>query len=260
MANKSLTNYLKEEKNRKRKIFVPYIMAGANGLENLQEEITMLEDCGATAIELGIPFSDPVADGPIIQSAGLDSLNKGTTLKKIIKYLQTIDSRKPLILMGYFNSFLNYGLDNLFKDLEETNVKGLIIPDLPYEHLNLIMPYSENSDIAIIPLVTLTSSEERIRQLSEKAEGFIYAVTVKGVTGIGKNYQDSLDDHLQTIMKVSNIPVLAGFGVSSEKDVERFSKVCDGVVIGSKIVSCLSEQGVDDTSSFVKRIVSPIMD
>lgn len=255
MANKSLTSYLQDKKDKNELIFVPYIMAGANGLENLQAEIDTLVKNGATAIELGIPFSDPVADGPIIQAAGLASLEKGTTFKKIVKTLQEIKTEVPLILMGYTNSFFHYGFCNLVKDLETTNVEGLIIPDLPYEHLDLLTPFIKNSDLALIPLVTLTSSEERIKQLTENAEGFVYAVTVKGVTGVGKNYQASLDEHLQKVVELSPIPVLAGFGISTTEDVSRFFNVCDGVVVGSKIVTTLANEGVEVAGELVANLI-----
>lgn len=254
MANKSLTAYLQEKKESNQLIFVPYIMAGANGLENLQEEINTLIKNGATAIELGIPFSDPVADGPVIQAAGLSSLSNGTTFKKIIKTLQEIKSEVPLILMGYTNSFFHYGFCNLVKDLQTTDVRGLIIPDLPYEHLGLLAPFIENSDLALIPLVTLTSSEERIKTVTEKADGFVYAVTVKGVTGVGKNYQTSLDEHLQKVVEISPIPVLAGFGISTTEDVNRFFNVCDGVVVGSKIVTTLANEGVEEAGKLVANL------
>lgn len=252
---KSLTKYLKE-KQIQGKLFVPYIMAGAQGLEKLPQEIEMLAENGATAIEIGVPFSDPVADGPTIQVAGLDALANQTTLKKIIAVLQNFTSPVPLIFMGYSNSFFHYGLEKLVADLQQTDVTGFIIPDLPYEHQNLVRPLFDQGDLAVIQLVTLTSSQTRINQLVNEAEGFVYAVTINGTTGTGKDYRDNLDEHLAKITSVSQIPVLAGFGVSQRSHVERFEKVCDGVVVGSKIVASLKKHGLEKTGELVASLAN----
>ncbi|OJG67768.1 tryptophan synthase, alpha subunit [Enterococcus moraviensis] len=231
-------------------------MAGAQGLDQLANEIQLLTEAGASAIELGIPFSDPVADGPIIQEAGLNALNHGVTLKKIIQQLKQIETSTPLVIMTYFNPIFNYGLDSFVTDLGETNVLGLIIPDLPYEHQDLLTPLLKNSDIALIPLVALTTPKERIPELVKAGEGFIYAVAVNGVTGTGRNYQESLDEHLAYIQSVSDKPVLAGFGVSSKEHVVRFRKSCAGVIVGSKIVQLLSEGKQKEVRSFIEAAVS----
>ncbi|MGG5318143.1 tryptophan synthase subunit alpha [Enterococcus sp. AZ072] len=254
---KTLTTYL-SKKAEKQKLFVPYIMAGAQGLDALPDEINMLAKNGATAIEIGVPFSDPVADGPIIQEAGLRALARKVTLKKIIQLLQQFDSPVPLIFMGYSNSFFHYGLKNLAEDLANTDVKGFIIPDLPYEHRDLVLPTFDEADLALLPLISLTSPLERIRTLLAEAEGFVYAVTINGTTGTGKNYRENLDEHLALITKESKIPVLAGFGVSKRTHVERFNDCCDGVVVGSKIVQTLQDKGVKETGKLVNSLTKPL--
>ncbi|MGM0216913.1 tryptophan synthase subunit alpha [Enterococcus sp. AZ109] len=254
---KTLTTYL-IKKAEKQKLFVPYIMAGAQGLDALPDEITMLAKNGATAIEIGVPFSDPVADGPIIQEAGLRALANKVTLKKLIELLQQFDSPVPLIFMGYTNSFFHYGLEKLAKDLENTDVKGFIIPDLPYEHRDLVLPTFDAADLALLQLVSLTSPQERIKTLLEAAEGFVYAVTINGTTGTGKDYRDNLDEHLASITKESKIPVLAGFGVSKRDQVERFNSCCDGVIVGSKIVQTLQEKGIAETGKLVSSLAQPL--
>lgn len=251
MSKKSLTVYLQEKKDRGEKLFVPYIVAGGNGLERLEAEIQTLAENGATAIELGIPFSDPVADGPVIQKAALEAFRHQVTFKKIVAKLQEIQSPVPIVLMGYANSFFHYGFKELLKDLENTDVKGFIIPDVPYEHRELLLPQLVTTDIALIQLVTLTSSKERIQQLVDVGEGFIYAVTVNGTTGIGQNYRATLDEHLEWITNNSSIPVLAGFGVSNREQVQRFNQACDGVIVGSKLVASLAEDGVEATGELV---------
>lgn len=251
---KALTTILNRKKQKGETILVPYLMAGANGLGQLPKEIEALSDGGAAAIEVGIPFSDPVADGPVIQAAGLKALEHKVTLKKIVQRLTDTHSEVPLIMMGYFNPFYAYGLEQFIHDIQNTDVKGLIIPDLPYEHRELVTKYLDKTDISLIPLVSLTSTKERIQTLVDAGEGFIYAVTVNGVTGTGKNYRDDLDDYLNYIHSVSEVPVLAGFGISEKKHVERFMHDCDGVVVGSKIVQMLEDGDLSKVTEFVNEL------
>ncbi|OTN89006.1 tryptophan synthase, alpha subunit [Enterococcus sp. 7E2_DIV0204] len=252
---KPLTKQLKEKQEVNETIFVPYIMAGAQGLEQLADEIHLLTEAGASAIELGIPFSDPVADGPVIQAAGLRALENKVTLRKIIKQLKQVKTPTPLVIMTYFNPIFSYGLEAFVQDLAETNVLGLIIPDLPYEHQERLAPFLKDSDISLIPLVALTTPKERIPELVEAGDGFIYAVAVNGVTGIGRNYEETVDEHLAYIQKVSDKPVLAGFGVSSRDHVDRFRKSCAGVIVGSKIVQLLSEGKQNEVTAFIEAAV-----
>lgn len=249
---KTLDKQLKQKQENGETIIVPYIMAGAQGLDQLSKEIRLLEEAGAGAIELGIPFSDPVADGPVIQAAGLDALKQGVTLEKIIKVLQQLDTEIPLIIMSYLNPLYSFGLEQLVAELQNTPVKGLIIPDLPYEHRGYLEPLLEQTDISLVPLVALTTPKERIELLTEQGEGFIYAVAVNGVTGTGRQYQSELDEHLKYIQKVSDKPVLAGFGVSTVDHVKRFRESCAGVVVGSKIVQLLKEGKGTEAAVFVK--------
>lgn len=254
---KTLTKRMKAKQQKGETIFVPYLMAGAQGLDQLETEIQLLTQAGATAIEIGIPFSDPVADGPVIQAAGLRALHNEVTLTKIIKQLQRSQTTTPLIIMTYFNPLFIYGVERFFKELGTTNVKGLIIPDLPFEHTSLVEPFLQQSDVALIPLVALTSSPERIVQLVTEAEGFVYAVAVNGVTGVGTTYQDCLDAHLALIQTNSELPVLAGFGISTRAQVERFRNSCAGVVVGSKIVQLLGEGNEDAVRVLVQALTKP---
>lgn len=253
---KTLTRQLKAKQQANETIFIPYIMAGAQGLDQLADEIQLLESAGASAIELGIPFSDPVADGPVIQAAGLRSLENKVTLRKIIEQLKTIKTKIPLVIMTYFNPIFSYGLESFIRALGETDVLGLIIPDLPYEHQELLAPLLKDNDISLIPLIALTTPRDRMPTLIESGEGFIYAVAVNGVTGTGRNYQETLDEHLAYIQKVSDKPVLAGFGVSSKEHVDRFRKSCAGVIVGSKIVQLLSEGRKTEIKAFIEEAVS----
>ena len=253
---KTLTEKLNAIKATGKGIFVPYIMAGDHekGLGGLAETIHFLEKLGVSAIEVGIPFSDPVADGPVIEEAGLRSLAHGTSTQALVETLKTIQTEVPLVIMTYFNPLFQYGVEKFVKDLADTAVKGLIIPDLPHEHVNFVEPFLADTDMALIPLVSLTTGIERQKELIEGAEGFVYAVAINGVTGKSGNYRADLDKHLAQLHQVADIPVLTGFGVSSQADVERFNAVSDGVIVGSKIVKALHEgESIED---FIRQAVA----
>ncbi|MEH7884851.1 tryptophan synthase subunit alpha [Bacillus sp. JJ1609] len=230
--------------NKGKKIFVPYIMAGDGGLKSLREKLLFLQDSGADAIEVGIPFSDPVADGPIIQRAGIRALKEGTTLKKVLGALKEFNDEVtvPLILMTYLNPLIAYGYEQFAKDAEISGVAGCIIPDLPIEEEGLIVPYLEKENLTLIRLVTLTTPVERIREIAGKSAGFIYAVTVTGTTGTRNEFSNDLAGFLKTVKSLSSVPVLAGFGVSNKEQIQEVCKHCDGVIVGSKVID-LFEQG-----------------
>jgi tryptophan synthase alpha chain len=154
--------------------------------------------------------------------------------------------------MSYFNPIYNYGVDKFVADLLKTPVKGLIIPDLPFEHNDYIEPALQNTDISLIRLVSLTTPKERQKALVQNAQGFIYAVAINGTTGVGKKYNDNVFEHLKFLKNESDIPVLAGFGVSSVEQVKNFSKVCDGVIVGSFIVNALHNGENEKVAQFIK--------
>ena len=217
-------------------------MAGDGGLSNLPSTIRRLEKLGATAIEVGIPFTDPVADGPVIEEAGMRALANGTTLTTIIETLK--NSRDefsiPLIFMSYLNPILAYGQERFARDAYEAGVRGVIVPDMPLEEKDILHPFLQASNIALIQLISLTSDANRMEKLAKASEGFIYAVTVNGVTGVRQTFNGELADHFATLKQLSNVPVLAGFGISSAEHVEQFATMCDGVIVGSIIVASLA--------------------
>ena len=233
--------------------FVPYIMAGDGGLEQLIPTIVQLEEMGATAIELGIPFSDPVADGPIIEAAGRRALSEGVTLEKVLNHL--IEGKGqfnvPIVLMTYLNPVFRYGIQSFFDQAAACGVSGVIIPDLPFEESLQLFANVNRHDVAVIPLVTLTSSEERTASILEKAEGFVYAVTLKGTTGKADVFPDELLAYLTRLTEQSRVPVLAGFGVHRAEQVQTLGTVCDGVVVGSFIVEALHENRMEEVGALI---------
>ena len=241
MTISKLESALKQTLASGNKIFIPYIMAGDGGLDQLPEQIAFLAEAGATAIELGIPFSDPVADGPVIQEAGLRALSLGANLRSILGILEETKHERtiPIVLMSYFNPIFAYGLEACLQDCRRAGVSGLIIPDLPIEEEGIIPELFAREELGLIRLATLTSSSDRLKKIAEKTTGFLYAVTVTGTTGERHQYIDSIGEYLSKLKQISKKPVVAGFGVSTPEQVKRLSQYCDGVIVGSKIVKSL---------------------
>ncbi|MBI0575955.1 tryptophan synthase subunit alpha [Neobacillus cucumis] len=248
-----ITQAFNELNKQKRKAFVPYIMAGDGGLEVLCDRLITLEKLGATAIEVGVPFSDPVADGPTIQQAGIRALANGTTLKGIIAEIAKARSQisVPIVMMTYLNPIYAYGIAKFVEDAKVAGVDGCIIPDLPVEEEEIIAPYLEEAKIELIRLVTLTTPIERIKAISSKGNGFLYAVTVKGITGTRNEYNQDLNQFLHTIKENSPIPVLAGFGISNETQIKEITPYCDGVIVGSRIVDLLNQNNLTELEKLI---------
>lgn len=251
---KRIENAFKMLQERKEKAFIPYIMAGDGGLQALKERIIFLEKHGVTAIEIGIPFSDPVADGPTIQEAGIRALQEGTTLKNVLETIRQIRPivSIPLIIMSYMNPIYAYGIGTFIHDAKNAGVDGLIIPDLPIEEEQIIESHLKMENMALIRLVTLTSPIDRIEEIAKKGTGFIYAVTVTGTTGVRKDFNTSVGDYLRKIKEVSSIPVLAGFGISTPEHVRKMSSYCDGVIVGSKIIELFHEKKEEEIIELIK--------
>ncbi|KKK37779.1 tryptophan synthase subunit alpha [Mesobacillus campisalis] len=236
------------------KAFVPYIMAGDGGLQSLKEKLLFLQECGVDAVELGIPFSDPVADGPTIQKAGIRALNEGTTLLGVLETVRSFKDEitMPLILMTYANPIIALGIANFAEKAALAGIDGCIIPDLPLEEEDLILPELTKRGIELIRLVTVTSPEERIRKITAKGNGYVYAVTVAGITGARTSFNGNLSHFLQQVKEISPLPVLAGFGISTPRQVEEMSSHCDGVIVGSKIVELFHEGKLDEIRELVE--------
>lgn len=242
-----------ELNTRNQKAFVPYIMAGDGGLDCLTHRLQTLEALGVTAVEVGIPFSDPVADGPTIQRAGIRALENGTTLtgviKEVAKARETV--KVPILLMTYLNPVYSYGIDRFVHDIKKAGIDGCIIPDLPIEEEEMIAPQLSEAGIELIRLVTMTTPMERIETIAKKGSGFLYTVTVKGITGVRNEYDQNLSKFLKRVKEVSPIPVIAGFGISSEDQVKELASYCDGVIVGSKIVDLFEKKDMISLKSLV---------
>lgn len=250
----NITKAIQQRTANGEKAFVPYIMAGDGGMETLKPTILALQELGVTAIEVGIPFTDPVADGPTIEAAGMRALKKGVTLRKVMRELTTFrdEITVPLVVMTYFNPILAYGLDTFAVDCPRAGVQGVIVPDVPLEESGILREALNPSGVDVIQLVSLTSSEERIARIAKASQGFVYAVTVNGITGARSSFANDLAGHFKHLKEVSNLPVLAGFGISTPEHVREMGALTDGVIVGSAIVTALHNGEVDIVKELVQ--------
>ncbi len=235
------------------KAFIAYLMAGDGGLDQLLNQIQILEDSGVDLIEIGVPFSDPAADGPVIQDAGLRALEKNISLNDILNKLSEIkdEIHIPYVLMTYYNPIFKYGLEAFKEVAVAAGVSGLIVPDLPLDEEAELKSALVDSDLAIIRLVTLTTSDERLKKIVSEAEGFIYAVAVNGITGKRVGYSQEVYDYLERIKKYATIPVCSGFGISNKENAKALGGYCDGVIVGSKIVELLHNGKTEEIKNLI---------
>lgn len=229
-----------------RKLFSLYFCAGCPTLESTAEVITTLDGRGVDMVEVGIPFSDPLADGPVIQAAATTALRNGMTLKKLFSQLAGIKDKVniPLVLMGYLNVIMHYGYEEFFKSCAECGVSGTIIPDLPFDdYLAEIKPVADRYDIRVIMMITPETDEKRIRFIDEHTDGFIYMVSSASVTGAQSRFDNDKLDYFNRVngMHLHN-PRMIGFGISNRQTLESARRNAAGTIIGSKFVSLLNEE------------------
>ncbi|WP_033541997.1 tryptophan synthase subunit alpha [Planococcus sp. CAU13] len=238
------------------KAFVAYIMAGDGGLDKLRGQVETLQRSGVTAIEVGIPFSDPVADGPVIEEAGNRALKEGVTLDKVLLEMKSWDFevKIPLIVMTYLNPVIRYGAERFAESCREAGVSAVIIPDLPFEHQRLVAPYLKKAEIMLVQLVTLTTTENRLHDILQEAEGFVYAVTVTGITGVRDEMTEEVKSFMKTVRAKSPVPVYAGFGISKLEHVDLLRDDVDGFVVGSAIVKAFHEGEFDGIQPLIDAV------
>lgn len=205
---------------------------------------------GVDFLELGVPFSDPVADGPVIEKANLKALQNGFKIKELFEMSKEIAPKIDTLWMGYFNPFYHIGLNKFLSEAKRSGVKGFIIPDLPYEEALQYQPTVKEAGISLIDFIAPTDSEERIKKIASSAEIFIYLVAYAGITGSGK--KEDLQEVIENVKKYSNTPLFVGFGVN-EKNAKEKAKGVDGVIVGSEFVKVLLDESLN-YSQKIKRI------
>jgi tryptophan synthase alpha chain len=228
-----------------RKLLSLYFCAGAPTLDGTADVILTMQRRGIDFIEVGIPFSDPLADGPVIQTAATKALKNGMTLTKLFEQLRAIkdDVQIPLILMGYLNPILHYGIERFCQSCVEAGVSGMIIPDLPFkDYQEQVKPVADKYDLRVIMLITPETSDERIRFIDQNTDGFIYMVSSAAITGAQKSFDEQKQDYFRRIdqMTLRN-PRMIGFGISNAQTLKAAQDNAAGAIIGSKFVTLLDE-------------------
>lgn len=227
-------------KTEGRSLFIPFIMAGDPNRETSQALLDALPAAGADIIELGMPFSDPMADGPVIQAAGLRALDAGANVKCTLAMAGQFRAKHPetpLILMGYYNPIFIYGPERFAQDAAKAGIDGLIIVDLPPEEEDELLPYLKQHAIALVRLLAPTSLGERLKKLTDTATGYLYYISVTGITGAKAADETVLAQQVAAIRKVTDLPIAVGFGVKTRAQVESIGQFADGVVVGSAIIA-----------------------
>lgn len=243
MKTNRIESVFKDLQHNQGKAFIPYIMAGDPSLKRTVEIVCLLKECGADIVELGVPFTDPLADGPTIQRAAERAFKRGITLKKVIEAVKAIreKSQIPIVLMTYFNPIYKYGLETFFDDAQRSGVDGLIIPDLPPDEAGELLKIARQYNIATIFLLAPTSTDKRIKIVSNASTGFIYYVSLTGITGSQLTIDKKMKMMIKKIKVTSKKPVAIGFGVKKPEEAKAIAEIADGVIVGSSIVKAVHE-------------------
>jgi tryptophan synthase alpha chain len=225
-------------RQQRKKALIPYIMAGDPDLSTTQSLVLELEKNGADMIELGVPFSDPLADGPVIQKASERALRNKTSLRDVMDLVRTLrkQTQVPLVLMTYYNPIYKYGEERFSQNAVASGVDGVIIPDLPPEEAGQLLPISYRLGLDTIFLLAPTSTPDRIRRVSESSRGFIYYVSLTGITGAAMGSSVEIKKKIQEIRRISAQPVAVGFGISTPDQAAQVAQWADGVIVGSALV------------------------
>ncbi|MEM9214782.1 MAG: tryptophan synthase subunit alpha [Cyanobacteria bacterium P01_F01_bin.150] len=246
---------------------VPFITAGDPDLETTAKALKILDQNGADVLELGVPYSDPLADGPVIQAAATRALENGVTLDNVLDLVKELSPsmQAPIVLFTYYNPILNRGIDTFLKQLADAGVKGLVVPDLPLEETDNLMTPARQFGIELTLLVAPTSPMERIEAIAHKSEGFIYLVSVTGVTGVRTTIESRVQDMLMALGKITDKPIGVGFGISQPGHARQMREWgANAVVVGSAFVKRLAEgtpsNGLQSIETFCRSLKAALID
>lgn len=230
----------------KGKAFIPFILAGDPNLAATERFILELERAGADLIEIGLPFSDPVAEGTVIQAATKSALNAGTTTEKIFAMVERLKNKVsiPLVLMTYINPIFVYGKEKFFARCKQSGICGVIVADLPFEEKDEILVEANEYDVEVISLIAPTS-KNRIEMIAREAQGFVYTVSSLGTTGMRKEITENVREVVENIRQYTDKPVAIGFGITTPEQAMMMASLADGVIVGSAIVHIVDEYGED---------------
>ena len=246
---------------KKRAALIPFIMGYDPDLETSKKILAALPAAGADIIEIGIPFSEPMADGVVIQAAGLRALKAGANVAGVIELVRDFrknNNKTPIILMGYFNPIYRYGTEKFCNDAVAAGVDGVIIVDLPPEEESEIRPYLKASGLDLIRLIAPTSNDKRLTLLADSASGFVYYISVAGITGDKSAETSSLTNQVENVRKFTKLPIAVGFGIKTKQQVQEISAFSDAVVVGSALVDAIhkADDKVATASNFIRSLAS----
>ncbi|MCP9460424.1 MAG: tryptophan synthase subunit alpha [Nitrospira sp.] len=234
-------------KEKGEKALIAYIMAGDPSLQDTERLVLALEQAGADVIELGVPFSDPIADGPVIQQAAERALRSGASLRKILALVASLRTKTqiPLVLMAYYNTVYAIGEAAFCREAVAAGVDGLIVPDMPVEEAGTLDTHASAAGLCIIYLLAPTSTADRRVMVARRSRGFVYYVSLTGITGSKLTDLDGVRNNVARIRKASSLPIAVGFGVATPEDAAKVAEVADGVIVGSAIVRRIGERQHD---------------
>lgn len=237
-----MSNIKKAFENKK--AFIGFVTAGDPDFQVSEQIMLNMAKGGCDLIEIGIPFSDPIAEGPVIQEANLRSLSQGTTTDKVFDLTKKVSAQTdvPLVYMTYLNVLFKYGYDRFLQKAKDAGISGVIIPDLPYEEKDEVQSVAEHYGIDVISLIAPTS-EDRIKMIAKDARGFVYTVSSLGVTGTREEIKTDLESITKAIREVTDTPVAIGFGINTPEQAKKYSHIADGIIVGSAIVKIVAEYG-----------------
>ncbi len=229
---------------KQHKCFIPFITAGDPDLETTQKLIITMANAGADIIELGIPFSDPVAEGEVIQAANIRALAAGTTTDKIFAMLEQVrrETDVPLVFLTYVNPIFTYGTEKFLAACKRTGIDGIIVPDVPYEEKAPLAELCTEYGVDLIPLVAPTS-DERIKMIAKDAQGYVYIVSSLGVTGVRKDITTDIAAIVEAIRSATDVPAAVGFGIATPQQAQQMAQLSDGAIVGSAVVQIVGQHG-----------------
>jgi tryptophan synthase alpha chain len=237
---------------------MPYLMGGYPDTAASIECGLAAAEAGADLIELGVPFSDPLADGPVIHAAGTEALRNGVHLHDVLGVARELSSQVPVVLMVYANPVLKRGAERFAAEAAEAGAAGLIVPDLPYDEAGAVRDACDAAGLALVPLVAPTTTPERVAEIGRDARGFVYTVSLAGITGERDELPPELGKTVARVRESTDVPVAVGFGISTAEHARRVAAVADGVIVGSRIVRAAGEGGAEAVGAVVRELATAL--
>ena len=240
------------------KAFIPFLTGGDPTIDKTEEYIYKMAEAGADIIEIGIPFSDPIAEGPVIQEANIRALKNGATPERIFEMVERVRTKTqvPIVFLTYLNPVFNYGYDKFFARCKKAGVDGIIIPDMPFEEKGELAEEAKKNGVDIISLIAPTSAD-RIQMIAKEAQGYVYVVSSLGVTGMRSEIKTDLKSIIDLVKQATDVPAAVGFGINTPEQAAEISKISDGVIVGSAIVKIIEKYGenaADEVYNYVKEM------